>query len=77
MMEQFYDLFGDPVPANRGRGRPAHVPTMENRSLVRHLVEIGWTKVRIAAALRITKPTLRKHYFWELRRQGRGTAEGR
>lgn len=61
------DLFGDPVPLNRGRkGRPAHVPTAQNRGLVTMLVATGHKPDDIAAVLRVTKPTLRKHYFSEL-----------
>jgi len=63
-----FDLFGDPVPANRGgRGRPAHVPTQENRNRVNMLLAAGWSNERIAATLRITLPTLKKHYFSELK----------
>lgn len=67
-MEQFFDLFGDPVPANHGRrGRPQHVPTLENRNKVNMLLALGWNNERIAAALRVTQPTLRRHYFSELK----------
>jgi len=31
------------------------------------LVALGWSNERIAAALYVTQPTLRKHYFSELR----------
>ncbi|MBW7967563.1 hypothetical protein [Bradyrhizobium sp. BR 10261] len=63
-----FDLFGDPIPANHGgRGRPEHVPTIENRNRVNMLLAMGWSNERIAAALRVTLPTLRKHYFSELR----------
>lgn len=63
-----FDLLGDPIPENWGRrGRPAHVPTIENRNKVRLLLAFGWADQRIAQALRITAPTLRKHYFRELR----------
>ncbi|BCA04187.1 hypothetical protein BDHH15_47590 [Bradyrhizobium diazoefficiens] len=63
-----FDLFGDPIPANHGgRGRPEHVPTVENRNRVNMLLAMGWSNERIAAALRVTLPTLRKHYFSELR----------
>jgi hypothetical protein len=66
-MNQIFDLFGDPVPSNWGqRGRPEHVPTQQNRNRVSMLVAAGWSNVRIAAALYITVPTLRKHYFSEL-----------
>lgn len=70
-MEDFepaFDLLGDPIPPNFGkRGRPPHVPTTENRNKVILLLAQGWTDARIAGALGITTPTLRKHYFRELR----------
>jgi len=67
-MDQIFDLFGDPVPANWGkRGRPEHVATQQNRNRVSMLVALGWGNERIAAALFITLPTLRKHYFSELK----------
>ena len=66
--EQAFDLFGDPVPRNwGGRGRPEHVPTEKNRNKVSMLVALGWSNARIAAALFVTQPTLRKHYFSELK----------
>ncbi|MGJ5000560.1 hypothetical protein ACQR10_04500 [Bradyrhizobium sp. HKCCYLRH2060] len=66
-MAEVFDLFGDPVPANWGeRGRPGHIPTQQNRNRVSMLVALGWGNGRIAAALFITVPTLRKHYFSEL-----------
>ncbi len=62
------DLFGDPVPANWGlRGRPEHVPSEQNRRKVNMLLALGWSNKRIAAALFVTLPTLRKHYFSELK----------
>lgn len=67
-MDPIFDLFGDPVPENRGkRGRPEHVPTQKNRNKVNMLLALGWGNDRIANALNITPPTLRKHYFFELR----------
>lgn len=67
-MAQILDLFGDPVPDNWGkRGRPQHVPTQQNRNRVSMLVACGWSNARIAAALYVTEPTLRKHYFSELK----------
>jgi hypothetical protein len=67
-MDQIFDLFGDPVPANRGqRGRPEHIPTHQNRNRVSMLVALGLSNKRIAAALFVTLPTLRKHYFSELK----------
>lgn len=67
-MAEVFDLFGDPVPSNWGeRGRPQHVPTQQNRNRVSLLVALGWSPPRIAAALFVTAPTLRKHYFSELK----------
>lgn len=67
-LEPRFDLFGDPVPANWGkRGRPQHVPTDVNRSKVSMFLALGWSNERIAAALFVTLPTLRKHYFSELK----------
>jgi hypothetical protein len=66
--ETRYDLLGDPIPENwGGKGRPAHIPREENRNRIRLLLAFGWTKKRIAQALRITLPTLRKHYSSDLR----------
>src|SRR5207248_11126202 len=65
---QTFDLFGDPVPENWGkRGRPQHVATQENRNKVSMLLAFGWNNERIARSLHITPPSLRKHYFSELR----------
>lgn len=67
-MSEIFDLFGDPVPANWGeRGRPEHIASQQNRNKVSMLVAFGWGNKRIAAALFITLPTLRKYYFSELR----------
>ncbi|WP_375780855.1 hypothetical protein ACE103_20155 [Bradyrhizobium sp. ma5] len=67
-MAEIFDLFGDPVPANwGGRGRPEHVANQQNRNRVSLLVALGWSNARIASALFITQPTLRKHYFSELK----------
>lgn len=61
------DLFGDPVPIARGRkGRPAHVPTAENRRFVQLSLVCGHAETDIAADLRISTATLRRHYFHEL-----------
>ena len=63
-----FDLFGDPVPEGYGRaGRPQHVPTFENRNKIKMLLALGWDNARIAGVLGITPPTLRKHYFRELK----------
>jgi len=67
-MDPIFDLFGDPVPENRGkRGRPQHLPTQENRNKVNMLLAMGRSNERIANALNVTVPTLRKHYFSELK----------
>nr|WP_304363679.1 hypothetical protein [Jiella sp. LLJ827] len=70
-MEDFepaFDLLGDPIPAGLGkRGRPPHNPTQQNRNKIMLLLAQGWTDARIAGAIGITVPTLRKHYFRELR----------
>jgi hypothetical protein len=67
-MAEIFDLFGDPVPANwGGRGRPQHIPTQEYRNKVKLLLAFGWNNERIARAIGITEPTLRKHYFSELK----------
>jgi len=63
-----FDLLGDPVPEGLGRrGRPPHLPTEENRRKVILLMALDKNEEQIAAALSITPPTLRKHYFRELR----------
>jgi hypothetical protein len=62
------DLFGDPIPEHWGRrGRPPHVPSVDNRNKVKMLLALGWTDERIANSLSISQPTLRKHYFLELK----------
>lgn len=63
-----FDLLGDPVPEGFGRrGRPPHTPTDEKRRLVVQLLAFDWSPERIAASLNITPPTLRKHYFSQLK----------
>jgi hypothetical protein len=67
-LEQIFDLLGDPVPDGWGkRGRPQHIATHQNRNKVIMLLAFGWSNERIAKALGITPPTLRKNYFRELR----------
>jgi hypothetical protein len=71
LTSQHFDLFGDPIPENWGkRGRPQHVPTQENRNKVSMLLAFGWSNDRIAQALHVTPPTLRKHYLSQLRYRG-------
>ncbi|QAY77913.1 AraC family transcriptional regulator [Sphingosinicella sp. BN140058] len=67
MAELDFDLFGDPVPEGFGRrGRPPHLVTDRNRNKVMLLLGLKWSPGRIAGALGITLPTLRKYYFREL-----------
>jgi hypothetical protein len=62
------DLFGDPIPEGfGGRGRPPHLVTDRNRNKVMVLLAVGWAPPRIAATLGVSMPTLKKHYFRELR----------
>ncbi len=68
MAEQVLDLFGDLVTLPSGRrGRPAHVASQENRNKVMVLLAMGWSNERISNAIRCSLPTLRKHYFSELK----------
>ncbi|BEV02212.1 hypothetical protein [Novosphingobium olei] len=64
------DLFGLPLLAERGRGRPAHVWTTENSSKVSLLFAAGYKPMDVAKVLGITKPTFYKHYFNEISRAG-------
>ncbi len=74
-MAQDFDLLGDPIPEGFGkRGRPPHVPTEEKRRLVMMLQAFDWSIERIAAALSITPPTLRKNYFRELKAKAEARA---
>ena len=70
MSEEFrgVDLFGDPVPVDRprGRGRPEHVWTQEKSHKVSLLFAMGRGEDDAAAVLGISKATLRKHYFSEV-----------
>lgn len=67
-MSENFDLLGDPIPEGWGkRGRPQHIATRENRNKVVLLLALGWSNERIAAAIGITPPTLRKNYFRELK----------
>jgi hypothetical protein len=63
-----FDLLGDPIPEGFGkRGRPPHVPTDEKRLKVRVLLAFTGDEEEVAAGIGISVPTLRKHYFRELR----------
>lgn len=61
------DLFGLPERPGRGqKGRPAFVPSIQDRNRVKLLLALGWSNPRIAAALEITPPTLHKYFKREL-----------
>lgn len=63
-----FDLLGDPIPEGWGKkGRPPFMVTDEKRRLVKTLLAFDWSLEKIAAALNCTKPTLRKHFFRELK----------
>jgi len=75
-----FDLLGDPIPDGFGkRGRPPHLVTAENRRKVMVLAAFDKNEMQIAAALGISGPTLRKHYFRELksRLEARQRLEGK
>jgi len=62
------DLFGDPIRRSDGRrGRPAHRWSLRNSNKVKMLLALGWSNERIAAAIYVSLPTLRKYYFSELK----------
>ncbi len=68
MADEYFDLFGDPIPEGfSGRGRPPHQPTQEKRWKVMLLLALEKTEDEVAAAIGITAKTLRKHYSRELR----------
>lgn len=78
-MGQNVDLWGDPIPDNWGKpGRPEHVATTDNANKIMVLLALDWDNQRIARALGISVPTLRKHYkFLVKARQGaRARLEG-
>jgi len=64
--EQEFDLFGDPVLAPRGPGRPRHCPTVQLRDQVEAMKVGGASQIKIAAAIGITVPTLLRNYHREL-----------
>lgn len=67
-MSMDFDLLGDPIPENWGRkGRPPFMVTDEKRRLVSTLLAFDWSLERIAAALNCSKPTMKKHFFRELK----------
>ena len=64
------DLFGQPASVRqRRRGRPDHKPTRETINRVCLGLARNWTIGEVAQSIGITIPTLKKHYFSELRRR--------
>lgn len=62
--EPVRNLFGELLPPNWGmRGRPQHVRSDENASKIMHGLSQGWTDARIAAAIGISVPTMKRYYF--------------
>lgn len=58
------NLFGELLPPNWGmRGRPQHVRTDENAGKIMHGLTQGWPDKRIAAALGVSVPTMKRYYF--------------
>lgn len=58
------DLFGNPISVRFGtRGRPPYEPNERDFNKIKMLLAIGWSNERIAGAVGITQPTLRKYYF--------------
>lgn len=67
-MSAIFDLLGDPIPEGwNKRGRPPHLATERNRNKIIMLLAFGWSNERVARAVGVTVPTLRKHYFAELK----------
>lgn len=64
------DLFGDltTLPSGR-RGRPAHRWSKSNADRVILGLALGYSDAEIASGLGVSPPTLRKHYFSELKRR--------
>lgn len=61
------DLFGDPIPAHRGkRGRPPKGWTLENSNKINLLFAMGSDPEEAARAVGLSMPTFRKYYFSEL-----------
>lgn len=67
-MEPNFDLFGNPVRAGHGeRGRPSYEASVQDRNKVKLLLALGWVNQRIANALGISLPTLKRYFRAELK----------
>ena len=59
-----FDLLGNPVPANKGeKARPQHAPTAENLEKIILLLGMGRSEADCSAAIGVSLPTMKKHYF--------------
>ena len=59
-----FDLLGHPVPANKGeKARPQHAPRAENLEKIILLLGMGRSEADCAAAIGLSLPTMKKHYF--------------
>ena len=64
------DLFGDPIlPASETRGRPEHSWSLENSNKVLLAFARGLSVKEAATAIGVSVPTLRKHYFAEVKKR--------
>lgn len=60
------DLFGEPVRAARGPGRPPHVPTAENRAFVSMMFVCGHKPMDVAKAMGLKKSAFYAYYKTEI-----------
>lgn len=59
-----FDLLGHPVSANKGeKARPQHAPSTENLEKIILLLGMGRSEADCAAAIGLSVPTMKKHYF--------------
>lgn len=64
------DLFGDALTLPSGRrGRPSHRWSKSNADRVLLGLALGYSDPEIAQGIGVSTPTLRKHYFSELKRR--------
>ena len=64
------DLFGDPIlPVSEARGRPEHSWSLENSNKVLLAFARGLSVKDAATAIGVSVPTLRKHYFAEVKKR--------
>ncbi|QFT31804.1 hypothetical protein FIV00_15030 [Labrenzia sp. THAF82] len=67
-MDQDFDLFGNPlVTAPKKAGRPKHQKSAEIENKIKMLLTFGWSNERIARAVGISQPTMRRNYFQVLK----------